>query len=96
MNYDICIVSIPYNTYNFPSAAPALLKGHLQGKGFSVLTRDLNIEFRNMLDNETMLTELIGYWFDHTTKLSESTGSPFCFRAIHWPPQLILTLCFSR
>ncbi len=74
MNYDICIVSIPYNTYNFPSAAPALLKGHLQGKGFSVLTRDLNIEFRNMLDNETMLTELIGYWFDHTTKLSESTG----------------------
>lgn len=60
--YDIVISSIPYIAYTAPSAAPALLKGHLKSQGFECLAKDLNIEFKNIINNDSVLGELVAYW----------------------------------
>lgn len=60
--YDILISSIPYIAYTAPSAAPPLLKGHLKSKGFECYAVDLNIEFRNQVNDRDSLGEFISYW----------------------------------
>ena len=72
--YDILISSIPYIAYTAPSAAPALLKGHLKSQGFECLAVDLNIEFRNQVNNNEVLGELISYWTSSGSfKLSDTS-----------------------
>lgn len=73
--YDILITSIPYLAYTAPSAAPALLKGHLKSQGFDCLAVDLNIEFKNYVESKEVLGELIAYWTSAGNfKLTDSTS----------------------
>lgn len=76
--YDILISSIPYIAYTAPSAAPALFKGHLKSKGFNCRAVDLNIEFRNRVNDKDVLGELISYWTSSgNLKITESTKQKY-------------------
>lgn len=71
---DIVIASSPYIAYIAPAAGPALLKGHLQQQGFTAKVWDLNVEFRNWVNDHNINSELIGYWVSlGKSKLSQPT-----------------------
>jgi len=59
---DVIIVSVPYIDYSAPPAAPATLKGYLNTLGISSATKELNIEFKNQLEDKEMIGEMIAYW----------------------------------
>lgn len=75
--YDICIASIPHIAYNLPPAAPALLKGHLEGQGFTVLTKDYNIAFKHRINDDEALYKIIEYWFNNKFALSDELNKVY-------------------
>ena len=51
---DCVIASLPFIEYYLPPAAPAVLKGHLESKGFTVQTVDLNITVKTKFENNDL------------------------------------------
>jgi hypothetical protein len=66
-NFDCVIVSIPFIEYYLPPAAPAVLKGHLESKGFKVQTYDFNITVRKKF-KEDELPIASAYFLNNTTE----------------------------
>ena len=52
---DCVIASLPFIEYYLPPAAPAVLKGHLESKGFTVQTLDLNINVKETFENNNLV-----------------------------------------
>ena len=52
---DCVIASLPFIEYYLPPAAPAVLKGHLEHKGFTVQTLDLNINVKETFENNNLV-----------------------------------------
>lgn len=52
---DCVICSIPFIEYYLPAAAPAVLKGHLESKGFVVKTFDFNISVKQNFDGDELV-----------------------------------------
>jgi hypothetical protein len=52
---DCVIVSLPFIEYYLPAAAPAVLKGHLESKGFTVQTHDFNISVKHRFQNDNLV-----------------------------------------
>ena len=65
--FDCVIVSIPFIEYYLPPAAPAVLKGHLESKGFKVQTYDFNITVRQKF-NEDELPLASAFFLYNTTE----------------------------
>jgi|TARA_Y100001963_G_scaffold11327_1_gene14371 hypothetical protein len=53
---DCVIASLPFIEYYLPPAAPAVLKGHLESKGFTVKTFDLNITVKEYFEKKDLVT----------------------------------------
>ena len=51
---DCIIASLPFMEYYLPPAAPAVLKGHLESKGFTVKTIDFNITVKETFENDNL------------------------------------------
>ena len=51
---DIAICSLPFIEYYLPPAAPAVLKGHLESRGFSAKSIDFNITVKNKFENNNL------------------------------------------
>ena len=51
---DCVITSLPFMEYYLPPAAPAVLKGHLESKGFTVKTIDFNITVKETFENDDL------------------------------------------
>ena len=49
---DCVICSLPFIEYYLPPAAPAVLKGHLESKGFEIRTLDLNITVKQTFEDD--------------------------------------------
>jgi len=62
---DCIICSIPFIEYYLPPAAPAVLKGHLESKGFSVKTFDFNISVKERFQKDNLVQASA---FFHTNK----------------------------
>ncbi len=52
---DCVIASLPFIEYYLPPAAPAVLKGHLEHKGFTVQTIDLNINVKETFEHNNLV-----------------------------------------
>ena len=52
---DCVIASLPFIEYYLPPAAPAVLKGHLESKGFTVHTMDLNITVKETFEQDNLV-----------------------------------------
>jgi len=52
---DCVICSIPFIEYYLPPAAPAVLKGHLETKGFTVKTFDFNISVKEKFKDDDLV-----------------------------------------
>ena len=52
---DCVFCSIPFIEYYLPAAAPAVLKGHLQSKGFVVNTFDFNISVKEKFEGNELI-----------------------------------------
>ena len=52
---DCVFCSIPFIEYYLPAAAPAVLKGHLQSKGFVVKTFDFNISVKEKFEGDELV-----------------------------------------
>ena len=52
---DCVICSIPFIEYYLPPAAPAVLKGHLETKGFTVKTFDFNISVKEKFNDDDLV-----------------------------------------
>ena len=52
---DCVFCSIPFIEYYLPAAAPAVLKGHLQSKGFVVNTFDFNISVKEKFEGDELI-----------------------------------------
>ena len=51
---DIVICSLPFIEYYLPPAAPAVLKGHLESRGFTAKSIDFNITVKNKFENNNL------------------------------------------
>ena len=51
---DCVITSLPFMEYYLPPAAPAVLKGHLESKGFTVKTIDFNITVKETFEDDDL------------------------------------------
>ena len=51
---DCVITSLPFMEYYLPPAAPAVLKGHLESKGFTVRTLDFNITVKETFEGDDL------------------------------------------
>ena len=71
MTFDLCVVSIPYIPTNLPPAAPAVLKGHLQSRGYQVTTKEYNLETKLAINDAELMSRLINYWLEDAVVLSE-------------------------
>ena len=86
---DCVIASLPFIEYYLPPAAPAVLKGHLESKGFTVQTVDLNITVKHKFENNDLGTASAFFHSNHgQVKFSEhllqdiSTGMDYSFYKI--------------
>ena len=52
---DCVIASLPFIDYFLPPAAPAVIKGHLEKKGFSINTVDLNITVKETFQDKDLV-----------------------------------------
>jgi len=52
---DCVIASLPFIEYYLPPAAPAVLKGHLEKKGFTVKSVDFNITVKETFDTKNLV-----------------------------------------
>ncbi len=69
---DCVIASLPFIEYYLPPAAPAVLKGHLESKGFTVQTVDLNITVKHKFENNDLGTASAFFHTNHgQVKFSE-------------------------
>lgn len=62
---DCVIASLPFIEYYLPPAAPAVLKGHLESKGFTVQTVDLNITVKETFDKNDLVTASAYFHTNH-------------------------------
>jgi len=70
MTFDLCVVSIPYIPTNLPPAAPAVLKGHLQSRGYRVTTKEYNLETKMAINDAELMSRLSNYWCEDAVVLS--------------------------
>ena len=77
MIFDLCVISIPYILTNLPPAAPAILKGHLQSRGFRVTTKEYNLETKLAINDEQLMSRLVNYWLDDTYVLSPEDNARY-------------------
>ena len=77
MLIDLCVISIPYIPPNLPPAAPAVIKGHLQSRGFQVTTREYNLETKLAINDEQLMSRLSNYWLDSTAELSPEDSAKY-------------------
>ena len=62
---DCIIASLPFIEFYLPPAAPAVLKGHLETKGFTVQTLDLNITVKQKFENNDLGTASAFFHTNH-------------------------------
>lgn len=67
--YDMAIVNLPWSDLSLPPAAPALLKGIAETHGYSVVTKDFNIDFKKKFCNndKTKFEEYQDYFLSSKT-----------------------------
>jgi hypothetical protein len=46
---DMLLVSVPYSEMSYPPCGPAVLKGIAHSHGYSIITRDLAVDFEQFM-----------------------------------------------